>query len=340
MYLPEPIHRHGTPSRIGVLLINLGTPDAPTTAAVKSYLREFLSDPRVVEIPRVLWWLILNGFVLNTRPRKSAAKYALIWTPEGSPLLLHTQRQTKLLRGYLGEALKSAARPAAPYMGGVSNSPLPPEGLGVRDAHEDGIVIEFAMRYGNPSITCGLEKLKQQNCTRILIVPLYPQYAASAGASALDAVFDSLKKTRNLPAIRTVRHFHDHPGYIAALAASVREGWQKNGRPDVLVMSFHGILRASLEQGDPYHCECQKTGRLLAEALELTTQQYRISFQSRFGRAQWLQPYIATTLKELGKQGVKRVDVICPGFVSDCLETLEEIALECKAIFLNAGGKR
>jgi ferrochelatase len=305
----EPPYRHGTAAKTGILLINLGTPDAPTAAAVKPYLREFLSDPRVVEIPRALWWPILNGIILNTRPRKSAEKYALIWTAEGSPLLVHTQRQAKLLRGYLGESLADAP------------------------------IVEYAMRYGNPSVAAGLDKLKQQHCERILVVPLYPQYAASSTASAFDAVFEALGKMRNMPEIRTIRHFHDHPGYVAALAASVREDWQKNGRPDVLVMSFHGVPRYALEKGDPYHCECQKTGRLLAEALELQPQQYRICFQSRFGRAEWLKPYTAATLEELGKQGVGRVDAICPGFVGDCLETLEEIAMEGKATFLGAGGK-
>jgi ferrochelatase len=200
-------------------------------------------------------------------------------------------------------------------------------------------LIEYAMRYGNPSVAAGLDKLRQQHCERILIVPLYPQYAASSTASAFDAVFEALGNMRNMPEIRTIRHFHDHPAYIAALAASVREDWQKNGRPDVLVMSFHGVPRYALEKGDPYHCECQKTGRLLAEALELQPQQYRICFQSRFGRAEWLKPYTAATLEELGKQGVGRVDAICPGFVGDCLETLEEIALEGKATFLGSGGK-
>ncbi|HUW51122.1 MAG TPA: ferrochelatase [Sulfuricella sp.] len=309
-YRTEPAYRHGTAAKTGILLINLGTPDAPTASAVKTYLREFLGDPRVVEIPRALWWLILNGIILNTRPKKSAEKYAQIWTPEGSPLLVHTQRQTKLLRGYLGESLGSSAT-----------------------------AVEFAMRYGNPSVAAGLEKLKQQHCDRILIVPLYPQYAASTTASAMDAVFKALGEMRDIPEIRTIRHFNDRPGYIAALAASVRENWQKNGRPDVLVMSFHGLPRYTLEKGDPYHCECQKTGRLLAEALELEPQQYRICFQSRFGRAEWIKPYTAATLEELGKQGVKRADVICPGFVGDCLETLEEVAMEGKATFLGAGGK-
>ena len=336
-YRTEPAYRHGTPNRTGILLINLGTPDAPTAAAVKPYLREFLSDPRVVEIPRVLWWPILNGIILNTRPKKSAEKYAQIWTKEGSPLLVHTQRQTKLLRGYLGEILKTPSAPAlSPTLsqGERGQSATPPESGGA-----GSVLIEYAMCYGNPSVASALEKLKQQNCGRILILPLYPQYAASSTASAMDAVFDALRKMRNMPEIRTVRSFHDHPGYIMALAQSVRDDWMQNGRPDKLVMSFHGVPRFTLDKGDPYHCECQKTGRLMAEALELKPDQYRISFQSRFGRAEWLKPYTTATLEELGKQGVSRVDVICPGFVGDCLETLEEIALEGKVSFLGAGGK-
>ncbi|MDP2961290.1 MAG: ferrochelatase [Sulfurimicrobium sp.] len=308
-YFPEPPHVHGTTSKIGILLINLGTPDAPTRQALRPYLKQFLSDPRVVEIPRLPWWLILNGIILNTRPGKSAQKYAQIWTPEGSPLFAHTRKQAKMLQGYLGE------RTRAP------------------------LVVEYAMRYGNPSIQSVITKLKQQGCERILALPLYPQYAASSTASALDAVFQTLVQSRNMPELRTVRHYHDHPGYINALANSVREHWQQHGRPDQLIMSFHGVPRYTLDKGDPYHCECHKTGRLLAEALGLLPDSFQVTFQSRFGRAEWIQPYTAPTLQMLGKKGVKRVDVICPGFAADCLETLEEIAMECKAEFLNAGGQ-
>ena len=320
-FLPEPAYQHGSPSKIGVLLINLGTPDAPTKQALRPYLKQFLSDPRVVEIPRLAWWLILNGVILNTRPAKSAQKYAQIWTAEGSPLFAHTRKQAKMLQGYLGERLKPPS-PLHPLPGG-----------------EGKIIVEFAMRYGNPSVASALAKLKEQGCDRILALPLYPQYAASSSASALDAVFQALQQSRNMPELRTVRHYHDDPGYIAALANSVRDHWMQHGRPDKLVMSFHGVPKRSLMQGDPYHCECQKTGRLLAEALGLAQEQYQVTFQSRFGRAEWLQPYTAQTLKDLGKKGCKRVDVICPGFSSDCLETLEEIAIECKADFLNAGGQ-
>lgn len=308
-YAPEPPFSHGTPSRIGVLLVNLGTPDAPTPSAVRKYLREFLSDPRVVEIPAILWQPILNLFVLTTRPKESARRYAQVWTSDGSPLRVHTQRQTTLLRGYLGERARD----------------LP-------------LTVDYAMRYGTPSIAQKLSELKAQRCDRILIVPLYPQFSASTTATVFDAAFGCVSGMRNQPALRTVRSFHDHAGYIAALAQSVRDYWMKNQRPDVLVISFHGVPRRTLDKGDPYHCECHKTGRLLAEALGLRQEQYRIAFQSRFGRAEWLKPYTAEVLVDLGKQKT-RVDVVCPGFVSDCLETLEEIAIEGKGIFLNAGGR-
>lgn len=310
-YLAEPAFRHGSPELTAVLLINLGTPEAPTAAAVRRYLGEFLADPRVVEIPRPLWWLILHGIILNVRPRRSAEKYAAIWTSDGSPLKVHVARQAKLLRGRLGVT-----------------------------GHQ--VVVDYAMRYGEPSIPSTLSRLKAAGCTRILLLPLYPQYAASTTATAFDAACAWLQRVRNQPEMRLVRSFADHPAYIAALAASVREHWTSHGQPSGsyrLVMSFHGLPRYTLERGDPYHCECQKTGRLLAEALGLAQEQYQVCFQSRFGRAEWLQPYTAPTLRTLGKQGVQKVDVICPGFPADCLETLEEIAIEGKAEFIEAGGK-
>lgn len=306
-FLAEPAIAHGTPARTAILLLNLGTPDAPTKAAVRRYLKEFLSDPRVVEIPRPVWWLILNGIILNVRPGKSAAKYAQIWDQEGSPLKVHTERQTKLLRGYLG-------------------------------AQGHRLVVDYAMRYGIPSVASALARLKKAHCERILVLPLYPQYAASTTATAFDAIADFFRQTRNIPELRLVKHFHDHPGYIAALAAGVRKHWDRHGQPDRLLMSFHGLPRFTLERGDPYHCECQKSARLLAEALGLAPEQYQLSFQSRFGRAEWLQPYTAATLAQWGKERLRRVDVVCPGFVADCLETLEEIGMEGKAEFLKAGG--
>jgi len=307
-YLPEPPYKHDQAARVGILLINLGTPEAPTAAAVRPYLKEFLWDRRVVEIPRPLWWLILNGIILNTRPAKSAEKYAAIWRPEGSPLKVYTERMAKLLKGHLGERLGQP------------------------------VLVDYAMRYGQPAVADKIAEMKAQGVDRLLLLPLYPQYAASSTGSALDAVWQTLLHTRNPPEIRAIKHYHDNPGYIAALRQSVEAYWAEHGRPDVLVMSFHGTPRRSLDLGDPYHCECQKTGRLLAEALGLGAEQFRITFQSRFGRAEWLQPYTAATLEELGRKKTRRVDVVCPGFVADCLETLEEIAMEGKASFLNAGG--
>jgi ferrochelatase len=308
-YHAEPPYQHGTPPRIGILLVNLGTPDSATPADVRRYLAEFLSDPRLVEIPRPVWWLILNLFILRIRPAQSARRYAQVWTPDGSPLRVHTERQAKLLRGFLGERIKAP------------------------------LIVEHAMRYGKPAIADVLAELKRQGCDRILALPLYPQYAASTTASAMDAIGAVLANMRNQPALRTVKHFHDHPGYIAALAQNVTDYWVRNGRPEVLVMSFHGVPRFTLDRGDPYSCECRKTARLLADALHLTEDRYRVTFQSRFGRAEWLKPYTADVLKELGGQKLARIDTVCPGFISDCLETLEEIALEGKTIFLGAGGK-
>lgn len=307
-YQPEPPYQHSQIARTGILLINLGTPEAPTAKAVRPYLKEFLSDRRVVEIPRLIWWLILNGIILNIRPKKSAEKYASIWRSEGSPLKYFTDRMAKLLKGYLGERLGQT------------------------------VLVEYAMRYGQPSVADRIAEMKAQGVDRLLILPLYPQYAASSTGSALDAVWQSLLHQRNPPEIRVIKHFHADAGYIDALRQSVQAYWAEHGQPDVLVMSFHGIPRRSLELGDPYHCECHRTGRLLAEALKLTPAQYRVSFQSRFGRAEWLQPYTVATLEELGKQNTGRVDVICPGFIADCLETLEEIAMEGKEIFQQAGG--
>lgn len=302
-------YQHGSPNRTGVLLINLGTPDAPTAQALHPYLKEFLSNPRVIEVPKLIWWPILHGLILPFRPRKSAEKYAKIWMPEGSPLKVHTERQTKLLREELQTRLQ--------------NPPM----------------VEYAMNIGKPSVATVMKKMQEQGCERILVIPLFPQYAASSTAAAMDNVFAVLKHVRNQPSIRTVKQYHDHPGYIAALAQNVRDYWALHGQPDKLIISFHGTPRASLDKGDPYHCACQKTGRLLAEALALNTNQYTVCFQSRFGKAKWLTPYTATTLMQLGKEQMQRVDVVCPGFVSDCLETLEEIAMEVKDTFVQAGGK-
>ncbi len=307
-FASEPAYSHDTVAKVGILLVNLGTPVAPTAAALRRYLKQFLSDPRVVEIPRALWWLILNGIILNTRPRKSAEKYAKIWSNQGSPLKVHTERQAGLLQRHL------------------------------RTRTRYPLEVRWSMRYGEPSVAQGVSELKADGCDRILILPLYPQYAASTTASTFDAVMAAIARMRNVPELRLVKHFHDHPGYLDALTRSISDYWLVNGRPDKLVMSFHGVPRFSLDRGDPYHCECQKTGRLLAHALALEPEQYLVTFQSRFGRAEWLKPYTMESVEALGRQKVRRVDVVCPGFVSDCLETLEEIAMENKAAFLQAGG--
>lgn len=306
-FATEPEFAHGREERIGVLLCNLGTPDAPTPAAVRRYLAEFLADRRVVEIPRVLWWLILHGVILRTRPAKSARKYASIWTADGSPLRIWTAKQAKLLGGCLGER-----------------------------GHR--VTVHWAMRYGTPSIGSVLDAMKAEGVTRVLVLPLYPQFSATTSASVHDAVHQWAQKTRNLPELRFVNRYHDDAGYIGALAKRVRDHWAANGRPDKLVFSFHGVPRRTLALGDPYHCECLKTARLLCERLELGPNEMLVTFQSRLGRAEWLQPYTEPTLILLAKQGVKRVDVICPGFTSDCLETLEEIDQEGRAAFFQAGG--
>lgn len=300
---------HGQSAKTVVLLVQLGTPDEPTAPALKRYLKEFLSDPRVVEIPALIWQFILRGIILNIRPKKSAAKYAAVWMKEGSPLRVHTQRQTKLLRGFLGEA-----------------------------GHDVEVV--HAMRYGNPSVAKVLQGLREKGMERVLVVPMYPQYAAATTATAFDAVFRELSKWRNQPELRTIKHFHDHPDYIDALARRVEAHWNAMGaRPAHFLMSFHGVPKRSLLQGDPYHCECLKTGRLLAARLGLDVGQFSVSFQSRFGKAEWLQPYTTATLVKLGATVKGRLDVFCPGFVADCLETLEEIAIEGKEDFIAAGGQ-
>ena len=305
---PEPAHAHGTAPTTAIVLCNLGTPEAPTPAAVRRYLAEFLSDARVVEIPRVAWLPILHGIVLRVRPARSARKYASIWTPAGSPLKVWTERQAVLLEGYLGQR-----------------------------GHR--VVVRPAMRYGSPSIASVLDAVKAGGAERVLVLPLYPQYSAATTASIADALAAWLRRVRNVPEIRLVKHYHDDPGYIDALAARVNEHWRVHGRPDKLVLSFHGLPKRSLRLGDPYHCECQKTGRLLAERLKVKDEFVAVTFQSRFGRAEWLQPYTAPTLVALAKSGVGHVDVFCPGFTSDCLETLEEINQEVRAAFVVAGGK-
>ncbi|MDP1901205.1 MAG: ferrochelatase [Rubrivivax sp.] len=306
---PEPAHRHGQPARTAVLLVNLGTPDAPTAPALRRYLAEFLSDPRVVEIPRLAWWPILHGIILRTRPARSAAKYASIWSPEGSPLATWTARQTE------GVASRLAAA-----------------------GHE--LRVRHAMRYGKPSLPDVLDALRAEGATRVLVVPLYPQYAAATTASVCDRVMQWALKARRVPEFRFLTEYHDDPGYIAALAERLLAHWAEHGRAEKLVLSFHGLPERSLRLGDPYHCQCHKTARLLAERLGLGPGEMLVTFQSRFGKARWLQPYTEPTLRALAAQGVKRVDVACPGFLADCLETLEEIAQEARDAFLEAGGEQ
>jgi ferrochelatase len=307
-FAAEPAHAHDRPERTGILLVNLGTPDAPTPRAVRRYLAEFLSDPRVVEIPRLLWWPILHGVVLRVRPAKSAAKYAAIWSDEGSPLQAWTRKQAVRLLGSLGQ-------------------------------RGHAVLVQPAMRYGQPSITGALDALKEQGATRILVLPLYPQYAAATTGSTIDAVAAWVRRTRRVPELRVVNQFHDDSGLIDALAARVKDHWMREGRGRMLVMSFHGLPARSLTLGDPYHCQCLKTARLLADRLGLQAHEYQVTFQSRFGRARWLEPYTDATLSKLAQQGHERVDVICPGFAADCLETLEEIGIEGRHAFLTAGGK-
>ncbi len=292
-----------------MLLVNLGSPSAATAPALRRYLAEFLADPRVVEIPRFVWWVLLHGVILRTRPARSAVKYASVWLPEGSPLAVWTARQTAALAACL-------------------------HGKGHR------VLVHHAMRYGDPSLPSVLDRLRAEGATRVLVLPLYPQYAAATTASVADRVMQWALQARRMPEFRFVAEYHDDAGYIQALAARLRAHWATNGRAQMQVFSFHGVPQRSLMLGDPYHCQCLKTARLLAQALSLSAPEWRVTFQSRFGKAKWLEPYTEPTLRELAQQGVKSVDVMCPGFVADCLETLEEIAQEACEAFLKAGGER
>ena len=293
----------------GVLLVNLGTPDAPTTGAVRRYLRQFLSDPRVVELPRLVWLPILYLLVLPFRPGKSARKYAKIWTRDGSPLRVYSLRQAQILKGSLGERLRAL------------------------------VPVEAAMSYGRPSIAAGLAELKARGCDRVLVIPLYPQYTSSATGSVEDAIGRALRNWKPAPELRLVRDFHHHRAYVKAIAKNVSDYWFKHGRPDRLVMSFHGIPQKTVDRGDPYQAQCLESARLIATELGWNDPRTLVTFQSRFGAAEWLRPYTDVTLRALGKEGVGRVDVVCPGFAADCLETLEEIAMEVREAFVEAGGR-
>jgi ferrochelatase len=299
---------HGEIPAVGVLMAILGTPDAPTPAAVRRYLREFLSDPRVIEVSRPVWWLILNLFVLPFRPKKSAALYASVWTEEGSPLLVISQRQQAAVAAELKARYGTAVH------------------------------VALGATYGNPSMRSALDELLAKGCRRILLMPMFSHYSSTSTGAAYDALTRELATLRWLPELRTVCQFHDDPAYIGALAASVRERWRDEGKPDMLLMSFHGVPERYLANGDPYHCQCLKTGRLLAEALELPAGRWRVSFQSLFGKEEWVKPYTDKTLQAMARSGIRKVDVICPGFAADCLETLEEIEVENRTLFLEAGG--
>jgi ferrochelatase len=309
-YHGEADFAHGEVPAVGVLLTNLGTPDAPTTPALRRYLREFLSDPRVIELPVWKWQPILNLFVLTTRPAKSAEAYRTVWTDEGSPLLVITRRQAAGVEERLRRLVASPLH------------------------------VAIGMRYGNPSVASGLRELKAKGCRRILLLPLYPQYAAATTASTVDAVTEELRSWRWVPELRTVHQYHDDPAYIAALAASLREGWGEDGPAEKLIFSFHGIPERYFLGGDPYHCQCHKTARLVAEALELPKDRYEVCFQSLFGKEEWIKPYTADTVTAMAKSGINSLDVICPGFSADCLETLEEIDGENRHYFEDNGGDR
>ncbi|HEX4873266.1 MAG TPA: ferrochelatase [Sphingorhabdus sp.] len=290
--------------RIGVLLVNLGTPEAPNASAVRRYLKQFLSDKRVVEIPALIWQPILRGIILNVRPKKSAANYAKIWMPEGSPLAVYTKAQAEALQARLGDAVD----------------------------------VRYAMRYGEPSIERQLAAMKADGCNRILLAPLYPQYSGATTATVVDEAFRSLAAMRWQPALRTMPTYHDDPAYIDALAASLKSELAKlDFEPDAVIASFHGMPERTLHLGDPYHCQCHKTARLLSEALG---KPLTIAFQSRFGRAKWLEPSTEDTIKRLAEDGKKKIAIFAPGFSADCLETLEELALQGKEQFEEAGGER
>jgi ferrochelatase len=316
-YLPEPADPHAldaaAPPRavgpIGVLLVNLGTPDQPTARSIRRYLSEFLSDARVIEIPPWLWQIILQGLILTVRPRKLVPRYKEIWLRQGSPLLVYSQAQAAGLQ----QALDARAI----------------------DAH-----VVLGMRYGNPSIAGALDALRARGCERILTVPMYPQYAASTTATAVDAVAAYAARLRNQPELRFIKRYYDNPAYIAALAGRLRQTWQQQGKPQRLLLSFHGLPRRSIEQGDPYYRDCMATAALLRQSLGSDAGLVHVAFQSRFGAQQWLEPYTEPTLVQWARQGITQVDVMCPGFLAECLETLEEIQMQCRDAFMSAGGQQ
>ena len=307
-YQQTPRFEHGLAESIGILVVNLGTPEDATTPAVRRFLKQFLSDPRVVEYPRWLWWLILNGIILRIRPSRSAEAYRKIWTDEGSPLMLYSRAIADGIAQQIEQRMPGAAH------------------------------VELAMSYGDPSIDAAIDRLLAKGARRLLVLPMYPQYSGTTTASVIDAVGRKLGKLRWVPETRFINQYHDEPGYVEALAASIREFWSEHGRGTLLLFSFHGVPKSTLLNGDPYHCQCQKTARLVAESLELGDDEWLLSFQSRVGREEWLRPYTDETVERLGKEGLDRLDVVCPGFSTDCLETLEEIAMQNAKLFSASGG--
>ncbi len=305
-----PVIDHDQPDKIGILVTNLGTPTAPTAAAVRPYLREFLSDRRVVDMPRLLWLPILELIILRLRPRQSAKAYAQIWGSEGSPLLVHTRNQANALAEVLRARLGERA------------------------------MVEFAFRYGQPSIASAVQSLLTRGARKLLVLPMYPQYSGSTGGSTFDAVTDCLQEQRWVPEMRMVTHYHDHPRYISALAMSIKAHWNEHGRAKKLLISYHGIPQRFCDNGDPYFDQCLNTSRLVAEELELQEDEYLTAFQSRVGREPWIGPYTDEVLLDWAGQGMRSVQVICPGFSADCLETLEEIAIRYRQLFVQAGGER
>lgn len=304
----SPDYEHGLPEALGVLLVNTGTPDEPTTRAVRRYLKQFLSDPRVVELPRWIWWIVLYAYVLRVRPKQSAAAYRKVWTDQGSPLLWHSMDIASSLQEKLSIRLSGATH------------------------------VELAMSYGNPSIAHALDNMYRQCVRRLLVLPMYPQYSGASTGSVFDSIAKSLSRRRWVPELHFINHYHDSTGYIAAIAATIRDFWDLHGRAERLLFSFHGMPRQTLDQGDPYHCQCQKTARLVAESLDLGADDWTVSFQSRLGRAEWLRPYTDDVLHSCGANKLASIDVISPGFAVDCLETLEEIAIRYANDFSAAGG--
>ena len=293
--------------KTAVLVVNLGSPASTKTVDVRQFLREFLGDPRVVNIPRPVWWMILNLFILPFRPQKSAHAYKTIWTEQGSPLVVFTRDLT----AKLADAIAS-----------------------------ENLIVDYAMRYGKPSLAAKLQDFEQQGVDEIIVLPLYPQYSSTTTASIFDVVADAIKNWWHIPGLRLISDFYRHPSYIQALADSVQSYWHAHGQSQLLVMSFHGVPAMLTKKGDPYFYHCQDTARLLAEALQLEPHQWRLVFQSRFGKAEWLKPYCVEVLEQLPQEGIHSVDLVCPGFSVDCLETLEEIAITNQEIFLEAGGEQ